>query len=173
VNQIRRVDTGNDWPTRLMELSDPERLIAGAYRHWFTGVYMERSLHFEVVAREFRLSLGEALGTEAFAAFAALTRVLQRAARETIRFHMPCCPHLGAEEVQLVCLTAASQQGRFLLLRNLAELVVEPGSVGDFIGRVSELANVLERAGCILPQRVGAMPFESSGDVSAPRSAVH
>ncbi len=158
---------------RLRDLSDPEQLIAGAYRHWFAGIYMDRGLHFSVVAREFRLSLGEDLGNRAFTAFAALTRILQRASRETIRFHMPCCPHLGAEEVQLVCLTAASQQGRFLLVRSLAELIVEPNAVGDLIGRVSELANALEQAGCILPCRVGHLPNEETMAGAAGLSAVH
>lgn len=147
--------TGNvDWPTSVTELSEPELLMLGAYRHWLTGVENNRPLHFEIVAREFRMALSEEDGSMAFTAFAATIRVLGRGARRTLKFHYPCCKAIGLDEGQIVALAAACQQNRLLLARSIAEWVVDEAQVGDLLGRVSMLASLMDRHGLRMPDRV-------------------
>lgn len=143
-----------DWPTRMSHLSDPELLMLGAYRHWLTGLESHRAQHFEIVSRELRVALGEADGQAAFATFAGMVRVVGRASRRPIRFHMPCCPSLGLDETQFIAMASACQHGRLLLARCIAEWVVDEASAGDLLGRISLLVSVMNRHGLHFPDRI-------------------
>ena len=146
----------SDWPTTVAELSESELLVLGAYRHWLTGIENNRPLHFEIVAREFRIALSEADGSAAFTAFAGMVRILGRGARRTLRFYYPCCREIGLDEGQVMALAAACQQNRLLLARSIAEWIVDEAQVGDLLGRVSMLASLMDRHGHRMPDRIAA-----------------
>jgi len=154
LGQIDHADNRRSWPTRVSDLSEPEMLVLGAYRHWLTGIEHERPLHYEIVSREFRIALGEEDGKSAFAAFSSMIRVLARGTPRTIRFHMPCCGELGLSETQIVCLIAACQHGRLMLARSIAEWLVDPAHVGDLLGRLSLVGSLMANHGLTLPDRV-------------------
>ncbi|MEQ8665380.1 MAG: hypothetical protein RIC16_06625 [Rhodospirillales bacterium] len=145
-----------EWPTSVTDLSEPELLVLGAYRHWLTGIENNRPLHFEIVSREFRLALSGEDGSSAFTAFAGMIRILGHGARRTLRFHYPCCRAIALDEGQIVALTAACQQNRLLLARSIAEWIVDEAQVGDLMGRTSMLASLMDRHGLRLPDRIAA-----------------
>lgn len=163
---IESVERKANWPTRVADLSEPEMLVLGAYRHWLTGLEQSRTVHFEIVSREFRQALGEADGRVAFSTFAAMVRILARGARRSVRFHKPCCGELGLDETQVVCMVSACQHGRLLLARSISEWMVEPSSAGDLLGRLSLLGSMMANHGLTLPDRVSMHAVSGSVGLS-------
>lgn len=150
-------------PTSMSELTEPERLIAGALRHWVAGLGGASPHTRSLVWNEMSRRLGAAEGRIALAALSRIVSALQEHARRRIRVHKPCCAFLGADELGLVALVAACQHGRWPLARARAEWLVESDGVGALLDAGAALGGVLASRGQRLPERA---PRPAAGAVT-------
>lgn len=134
-------------PASMSELAQSERLIVRAYRHWVLGLRENAGEHWSLVWSELARELGPAEGGVALSAFAALVLELQRDARRTLYHHQPYCPCLCADELALVGLLNACQQGKWLRARALAEELVNADAVGSLLDAGSRFTLALARRG--------------------------
>jgi hypothetical protein len=106
-----------------------------------------------MVSTEFSRQLGSPEAEQAIGSFVVLIRGLQEHARRRIRHHQPRCPCLGADEVWLVCLIGACQQGELRRARTLAEWMVHADGIGDLLDAATRFGRAMERHGLVIPRR--------------------
>ena len=152
---------GNVWPTSTGELDPPERLIVWALRRWVRGLRANDGAQWVLVWKEFGRQFNGADGTLALAGFARLMDGLQRRARRVMRLHQACCPCLSADEIALVGFVASCQGQMGSAAKARAEWLVRGDGVGDLLEAGAQLADVMDRHGMTLPQRIEAtVPHE-------------
>lgn len=142
------------WPTSTRELTVGEHLLVWSFRRWVLGLRANDGGHWSLVWNEFARQFGPRDGRAALSAFARLIHTLLCRARRTLRHHQPCCPCLGADEVRIVALVAACQNGG--PARALAEELAAPSATGDLLDAGGRLARIMARRNLALPAR--AMP---------------
>ena len=143
-------------PTRLQELSEGERLVLWAFRRWVSG-----REHLPMLAREFARQFRQSEARPALIALDAALTGLTRHARRTIVYHQPCCACLGADEVCLISIVAALQNGATMAARAMAQWLVRREGVDDFTIALNDFSDCLSGSGHDLPFRVrqtGARP---------------
>lgn len=145
-----RVEQGSPdhWPTSIQELSEGERLVLWAFRRWVSG-----REHLPLLAREFDRQFRQAEARPALIALDAALAGLTRHARRTIVYHQPCCACLGADEVCLISIVAALQNGAVTAARAMAQWLVCSEGVDHFTAALDEFADCLNGSGHDLPYR--------------------
>ena len=145
--------TAAPWPATTAELDPSEIIVVRAFRRWVLGLQHNDGGHWTMVWNDFARQFGATDGKEALSGFAGLVKGLQCHARRTIRHHRPCCACLGTDEISLLCLVAACQNGRPGLARSLAEWLVRPEGAGELLQAGTRLAQVMRRHNLHLPAR--------------------
>lgn len=145
-----RVEQGGSehWPTSIQELSEGERLVLWAFRRWVSG-----REHLPMLAREFDRQFRQSESRPALIALDAALAGLTRHARRTIVYHQPCCACLGADEVCLISIVAALQNGATTAARAMAQWLVRSEGVDGFTTALDDFADCLTGSGHDLPYR--------------------
>jgi hypothetical protein len=160
-------------PASLSELSEAERLVVALYRRWVLGLQGSPGTHWSLVWKELAHKLGPADGGAALSAFAALVCGLQRSARRTLYHHQPCCPCLCADELALVGLVSACQQGEWPSARALAMGLVQVEAVEDLLAAAARLAELMARRGQTLTRSPAALVPGDAAWSAPPSRARH
>ncbi|PJI37941.1 MAG: hypothetical protein CTR53_18245 [Ferrovibrio sp.] len=145
-----RVEPGSSghWPTSIQELSEGEHLVLWAFRRWVSG-----REHLPMLAREFDRQFRQSEARPALIALDAALVGLTRHARRTIAYHQPCCACLGADEVCLISIVAALQNGATAAARAMAQWLVRSDGVEGFTTALNDFADYLNSSGHDLPYR--------------------
>lgn len=146
-NRVEQGVSGH-WPTSIQELSDGERLVLWAFRRWVSG-----REHLPMLAREFDRQFRRSEARAALIALDAALLGLTRHARRTIVYHQPCCACLGADEVCLISIVAALQNGAAAAARAMAQWLLRREGVDDFTIALTDFADCLSGSGHDLPYR--------------------
>lgn len=146
-NRVGQGSSGH-WPTSLHELTEGERLVLWAFRRWVSG-----REHLPMLAREFDRQFRQAEARPALVALDAALAGLTRHARRTIVYHQPCCACLGADEVCVISIVAALQNGAAHAARAMAQWLVRRDGIEDFTGALGQFADCLNGSGHDLPYR--------------------
>jgi hypothetical protein len=144
------------WPTSVQELNEGERLVLWAFRRWVSG-----REHLPMLAREFDRQFRQSEARPALIALDTALSELTRHARRTIVYHQPCCACLGADEVCLVSIVAALQNGAAAAARAMAQWLVRGAGLEGFVAALDSFADCLIGSGHDLPYR------------TRPRSTIH
>lgn len=136
------------WPTSIQELTEGERLVLWAFRRWVSG-----REHLPMLAREFDRQFRQSESRPALIALDAALTTLTRNARRTIVYHQPCCACLGADEVCLISIVAALQNGAANAARAMAQWLVRGEGVDGFTTALDDFADCLIGSGHDLPYR--------------------
>lgn len=145
-----RVEQGSSghWPTSIQELCEGERLVLWAFRRWVSG-----REHLPMLAREFDRQFRQSEARPALIALDAALVGLTCHARRTIVCHQPCCACLGADEVCLISIVAALQNGATTAARAMAQWLVRSEGVDAFTTALDDFADCLIGSGHDLPYR--------------------
>lgn len=136
------------WPTSVQELTDGERLVIWAFRRWIAGPD-----HLPMLAREFDRQFRRAESRQALIALDLAMSLLTRHARRTIVHHQACCPCLAADEVCMISIVAALQNGADAAARAMAPWLLRSDGVPAFLSALDDLAECLTGSGHDLPYR--------------------
>jgi hypothetical protein len=136
------------WPTSVQELNEGERLVLWAFRRWVSG-----REHLPLLAREFDRQFRRSEARPALVALDGALSDLTRYARRTIVYHQPCCACLGADEVCMLSIVAALQNGAPAAARAMAQWLVRAAGVDDFVAALDVFAECLTGSGHDLPYR--------------------
>ena len=149
--------SGRNWPTLTAELHSTEHLIVWSYRSWAMAIQSGGDQRWRLLRYEFRRQFGSACGEAALDRFSALMRQIGANARAPLRYHAPCCPCLGAQEVCVISLVAACHARQWSLARRIAACLVLADGVGAAIAAASAFADMMRR-------HLPAMPLRLTGD---------
>jgi hypothetical protein len=152
------------WPTTVQELSEGERLVLWAFRRWVSGPE-----HVPMLAREFDRQFRQVEARRALIALDAALIGLTRHARRTIVYHQPCCACLGADEVCMISIVAALQNGATAAARAMAQWLVRGEGARAFTAALDEFADCLSGSGHDLPYRTRQNTARSEGRPAALR----
>lgn len=136
------------WPTSVQDLTEGERLVIWAFRRWIAGPD-----HLPMLAREFERQFRRAEARQALIALDLAMSVLTRHARRTIVHHQACCPCLAADEVCMLSIVAAVQNGADAAARAMASWLLRSDGVTAFLAALQDLADCLTGSGHDLPYR--------------------
>lgn len=153
------------WPTSVQELTEGERLVVWAFRRWVSGPQ-----HLPMLAREFDRQFRRSESRPALIALDAALTTLSRHARRTIVHHQACCPCLAADEVCVISIVAALQNGASAAARAMAPWLIRQDGVAAFLAPLEDLAGCLTGSGHDLPYRTRQRAARTS---SAPQPVRH
>lgn len=145
-------DQSGGRPAWLKDLTESEGLLVWTFRHWCAGAVTGDHRHWFLVRKAFSERLGAERGRLALVCFERLFRSLAAHGLRPLRYHRPCCPCLGEDEVWLVSLVAACQRGV------AAGFGVAYGHVGE-----AGLAGFCETAIAFATAFGGALPWHDLG----------
>lgn len=164
MSRFKPFPNSRPWPTSMADLEPAEKLVVWAFRRWGLGLRQHTAEHWSCVWNEFAKRFGVCDGKEALSGFTYMIKELQCSPRRTIRYHQPCCPCVGADEVCFVSFVAACQNQQSLLARVIAERMVQPDGVGGLLEAGNRLARVMRRHVPSLPQRIRKEELEAGLD---------
>lgn len=141
--------TSQLWPTSVQELTEGERLVIWAFRRWIAGPD-----HLPMRAREFDRQFRRSESRQALIALDLAMSLLTRHARRTIMHHQACCPCLAADEVCMISIVAALQNGADAAARAMAPWLLRSDGVSAFLSALDEFADCLTGSGHDLPYRI-------------------
>jgi len=124
------------------DLSPAERLLVRSIR---TMVFTDNG--GKAVARAFRRKLGDAAAHQALAALFSFVGLLSGNARRNLRFRLPQCRKVSADERTLVALLAALQAGRMSHARSLIGWLLPPGTQEPAFAYAASLARGFREGG--------------------------
>jgi hypothetical protein len=136
------------WPTSIQELGEGERLVLWAFRRWVSG-----REHLPMLAREFDRQFRQSEARPALIALDGALVALTRHARRTIVYHQPCCACLGADEICLISIVAALQNGAVAAARAMSQWLLRREGVDSFTAALDDFADCLAGSGHDLPYR--------------------
>ena len=143
---MRTDDTANHgWPTLAIELDPMENLIVWSYRSWAMAVQHGGQQRWRLLRYEYRRQFGVASGQPALDRFSVLMCQIASHARAPLKYHAPCCPCLGQQEVALMSVVAACQARQWSLARRVADCLVTVDGVGAVIAAGSGVADMMRR----------------------------
>jgi len=156
------------WPTSVQELTEGERLVIWAFRRWIAGPE-----HLPMLAREFDRQFRRSESRQALLALDLAMSVLTRHARRTIMHHQACCPCLAADEVCVISIVAALQNGADAAARAMAPWLLRGEGVPAFLAALDDLADCLSGSGHDLPYRTRPRHAASRSDMLRPAVQIH
>lgn len=136
------------WPTSVQELTEGERLVIWAFRRWIAGPDQ-----MPMLAREFDRQFRRTESRQALVALDLAMSILTRHARRTIVHHQACCPCLAADEVCMISIVAALQNGAGAAAHAMAHWLLRGEGVIAFLTALGNLADCLTGSGHDLPYR--------------------
>ncbi len=142
-----------NWPSSFAWLDRAEHLILWSFHRWVLGLNENTAQHWSLVWNEFGREFGARQGRTALTGFASLVRALQCHARRNIRYHRPCCPCLGADELWLLSFVAACQRRDHTRARAVAEWKVRDQGIGDLLDAGARFARSMSDHALILTLR--------------------
>jgi hypothetical protein len=155
--------------TTVCRLSAPEQLLVWTFRHRaFGGAY------WRCASAELRSHLSE---DRAECLVRALDRLVVTAclrARRTLTFHRLDCHCLGADELSLLTIVAATQYEEVDLARATSRWLVQSSAIDSLVEDAQAVANIFEAQGWWLPLRKVRGPKPEGDDVERlPRRVLH
>lgn len=137
----RRAAPGGALPVAV--LGPSARLAVSAFRHWIAGLRYEDARVCALAWNELAAALGAQTGREALCALDHLVHAIAFHGRRPFRYHPPCCPFAGADELRLIALIAACRERDQEAVRTRAECLVTPNGLDDMLEAADSLARAL------------------------------
>lgn len=160
------------WPSRTADLSEPERLILAAFRHWLAGLADNNGSALSLAWNDLARALGARRGRAAMSGLIGLVREMGYL-RRPFRHHQACCPCVTGDEMVVLSFVAACQSDDRARARCHAEWLVLPEAVGGLLEHGARLASALGESGLVLPGRAQTPPSRVSQPLETASAAIH
>jgi len=148
------------------ELAPAERLLVCSFR---TMVFTDNG--GQAVARVFRRKLGGVAAHQTLGALFSFVGLLSCNARRNMRFRLPHCRKVSADERALVALLAALQAGRTSHARSLINWLLPPGTQEPAFAYAASLARGFREGGLKFSEPSVRRRPKHSKESSAPMAA--
>ena len=165
-------DADAPWPSRTADLSEPERLVLGAFRHWLAGMGDGNSRAMALAWNELARTLGATRGRVAMSGLIGLIREM-RHLRRSFRHHQACCPCVTGDEMVVLSFVAACQRDDWPRANGHAEWLVTPEGVAGLLEHGIRLAGALGAGGQVLPMRLQDAPPATAMAPLAAAATIH
>ena len=160
------------WPSRTADLSEPERLVLSAIRHWLAGMGDGNSRAMAVAWNDLARTLGGTRGRVAMSGLIGLIREM-RHLRRAFRHHQACCPCVTGDEMVVLSFVAACQRDDWPRANGHAEWLVTAEGVAGLLEHGIRLAGALGAGGQVLPMRLQGPPPHAAAPPAAAAVTIH
>jgi hypothetical protein len=148
------------WPMRTGELAEAERLVLSVFRHWLAGLAEHSGEPLSMAWNELARALGAAPARQAMSGLIGMIREM-RHLRRPLRHHPACCVCVTGDEIAVLCLLAACQNGETERAQRQAEWLVRDEGAAGLLEHGARLAEVLSSRGYTLTAPAQISPARS------------